>query len=130
MNDGSQDIFFWTFLADISPFWGPLIPQFWTSGDIYLWFQSQGGSLACVLPLRFAIDSSDSPLVRHLLNTGLCHGPHGAPRANRLSHSGDDNRLSYFSQTLVSSTAICSTLQEHQTIPTNATAPTVSDMTL
>ena len=28
---------------------GPLIPLFWTSGDVYPGFQSQGGSLACFL---------------------------------------------------------------------------------
>ena len=35
---------------------GPLIPLFWTSGDICPGFQSQGGSLACCLTwviLRF-----------------------------------------------------------------------------
>ena len=79
MND-----FFLTFLADISPFWGPLIPQFWTSGDIYLWFQSQGGSLACVLPRLFVIDSLESPLARHLQNPGLCHVPQGALCPNTL----------------------------------------------
>ena len=28
---------------------GPLIPLFWTSGDVFPGFQSQSGSLACVL---------------------------------------------------------------------------------
>ena len=31
-------------LEDISPFCGPLIILFWTSGDIFSGFQSQGGS--------------------------------------------------------------------------------------
>ena len=30
-------------------------------------FQSQSGSVACVLCFLYAMDSSDSPLVRHLL---------------------------------------------------------------
>ena len=42
-------------------FMGPLIPLFWTSGGVYLGFQSQGGSLACVtgpicLPLFQSLD--------------------------------------------------------------------------
>ena len=41
--------FFFIFLEDISPFCGPLVPLFWTSGDICPGFQSQGGSLACFL---------------------------------------------------------------------------------
>ena len=35
--------FFLKFLKDMSPFVGPLIPLFWTSGDIYSGFQSQSG---------------------------------------------------------------------------------------
>ena len=30
-------------------FLGPLMPLFWTSGDVYPGFETQGGSLACVL---------------------------------------------------------------------------------
>ena len=37
--------FFFFFLEDISLFVGPLIPLFWTSGDVCTGFQSQGGSL-------------------------------------------------------------------------------------
>ena len=44
---------------------GPLIPLFWASGDICLEIQSQGGTLACMLPRLRAIDSSDSSLVLH-----------------------------------------------------------------
>ena len=44
------------FLEDIVLFFGPLMPLFWTSGDVYSGFQSQGGSLvyflACVI-IRF-----------------------------------------------------------------------------
>ena len=39
----------------------PLIPLFWTSGDIWAGFQSQGGSLLHAFSLVW---SSDSPLVR------------------------------------------------------------------
>ena len=48
-------------------FVGPLIPLFWISGDICPHFQSQGGSLTRVLCRLCATDSSDSPLVQHLL---------------------------------------------------------------
>ena len=58
--------FFWR--AQV-PFVGPLIPLFWTSGDVCPVFQSQGGSLACRLCCLHAMDSSDSPLVQHLLTS-------------------------------------------------------------
>ena len=45
----------------------PLIPLFWTSGDIYPVFQSQGGSPTCMFPCLHTIDSSHSPLVLNLL---------------------------------------------------------------
>ena len=35
--------FFFKFLADTCPFWGPLLPLFWISGDISSGFQSQSG---------------------------------------------------------------------------------------
>ena len=47
-------------------FVGPLIPLFWTSGDFNPGFQSQGGSLPCVLSHLCTTDSSDSTLVQHL----------------------------------------------------------------
>ena len=49
-------VFFKKNFEDISPFRGPLIPLFWTSGYISPGFQNQGGSLACFLTcviLRF-----------------------------------------------------------------------------
>ena len=52
----------------------PVIPLFWTSGDICLGYQTQGGSLACVLCCLLIIDSSYSPLVRHL-QTSVAHLP-------------------------------------------------------
>ena len=51
-------------------FLGPLIAPFWISGDICPGFQSQGGSLTCVLPCLHAMDYSYSPLVQHLLTFG------------------------------------------------------------
>ena len=48
-------------------FVGPLMPVFWTSGHVSSWFQSQSGSLVCVLHCLHAMDSLDSPLVQHLL---------------------------------------------------------------
>ena len=47
----------------------PLILLIWTSGDVCLGFQSQGGSLACMPCHLHAMDSSNSPLVRHLLTS-------------------------------------------------------------
>ena len=35
--------FFLKFLADTCPFWGPLVPLFWISGDVSSGFQSQSG---------------------------------------------------------------------------------------
>ena len=40
---------------------GPLIPLFWTSGDVFPGFQSQGGSLACVLVTYSAIHKAVNP---------------------------------------------------------------------
>ena len=37
---------------------GPLIPMFWTSGDVSPGFQSQGGSLACVFRHLRTMDPS------------------------------------------------------------------------
>ena len=51
-------------------FVGPLITLFWTSGDVSSGFQSQGGSLTCILHHLCKMGTSDSPLVRHLLTAG------------------------------------------------------------
>ena len=51
----------------ISPSVEVLIPLLWTSGDVCPRFQSQGGSLACILHHLHAMVFSDSPLVQHLL---------------------------------------------------------------
>ena len=61
--------FFQNFWRTWVLFVGPLIPLFWTSGDIYPGFQSQVGSLACMLPCLCTTDSWDSPLVQHLLTS-------------------------------------------------------------
>ena len=59
--------FFLKFLDDISPFSRDTgSPVFWTSGDVCPRFQSQGGSLTCMLCLLHSISSSDLPLVWHL----------------------------------------------------------------
>ena len=50
-------------------FVGPLIPLFWTSGDVSSGFQIQNGSLACVLRHLCIMNSSESPVVRHLLTS-------------------------------------------------------------
>ena len=48
-------------------FVGPLIFLFWNSGDIYPWFQNKD-TLACMLHHLPTTDSSNSPLVWHLLS--------------------------------------------------------------
>ena len=54
-----QRIFLLSFLEDISLFVGPLIPLFWTSGDVCPVFQNYGGSHATMLPHLGSMDSSD-----------------------------------------------------------------------
>ena len=54
--------FFFNFCRTRVLFVGPLIPLFRTSSDVCPGFESQGGSLACVLPRLRTMDSSDSPL--------------------------------------------------------------------
>ena len=39
----SHDFFLKSFWADTCPFWGPLVPLFWISGDVSCRFQSQIG---------------------------------------------------------------------------------------
>ena len=43
---------------------GPLIPLFWTSDDVSLGFQSQGGSLACVLNHNSIVSSQKKMFTR------------------------------------------------------------------
>ena len=50
-------------------FVGPLIPLFWTFGAVCPEFQTRMDPLSSVLCYLHAIDSSDSPLVRHLLTS-------------------------------------------------------------
>ena len=56
-------------MEDINAFVGPLIPLYWTSGDVCPGFQSQDVSIACMLSHLHAMDSSDSPLVQPLLTS-------------------------------------------------------------
>ena len=51
-------VFFKAFLVDIFPFVGPLIPPFWTSGDVFPGFQSQDGFLANMLLCLHTIPTS------------------------------------------------------------------------
>ena len=44
-----EQIFFFNFCRTRVLFVGPLIPLFWTSGDVCPGFQSQGGFLTCTL---------------------------------------------------------------------------------
>ena len=61
----TENLTFFNFWRTHVLFVGPLIPLFWTSGDVCPGFQSQGGSrLHAFLPASY---SSDSPLVWHLL---------------------------------------------------------------
>ena len=57
-------VFFGNCLEDIGLFVGPLIPPFWTS---VLDFKARVDPLTCMLHHLCAMDSSDSPLVQHLL---------------------------------------------------------------
>ena len=50
-------------------FQGLLIPLYWTSGDTFPGFQSQGGSITCMFSCLHAMDFSDLPLVQHLLTS-------------------------------------------------------------
>ena len=53
-----------------------MIPLFWTSSDVCSGFQSQCRSLTYVLRHLYAMESSDSSLVRHLLTSwrpAWCH---------------------------------------------------------
>ena len=52
-----------------SVLWGYWYPRFWTSGDICPGFKGQVGSFICMLPHLHKMDSSESPLVRHLLTS-------------------------------------------------------------
>ena len=52
-------LFFSTFLDDTSPFVGPLITLFWTSGDVFSGFQRWIPSLACFVV--FVVISSETP---------------------------------------------------------------------
>ena len=58
-------------MEGIIPFCFATDTLLWTSGNICPGFQNQGGSLACVLYRLRAMDSSDSPLMRHLLTSCL-----------------------------------------------------------
>ena len=60
---------FFLILEDIRPFVRPLVLLFWTSFDVLHESQSHYGSLSCVLYNLHAVDSADSPLVRHLLTS-------------------------------------------------------------
>ena len=64
-----QKIFLKKFWRTWVLFVGLQIPLFWTSGDVSPGFQTQGGSLACVLPRLCTMNSWDSPLVWHLLTS-------------------------------------------------------------
>ena len=71
MNYGPQVKNFWVFFKkfseDMTPFFGTLVPLFWTSGDVSSGFRSQSGqpyshfteAYMCNIPW-------DSPLVQHL----------------------------------------------------------------
>ena len=63
---GANSDFFWKIFWNTSVlFVGPLIPLFWSSGDIGPRFRSQSGSLTCMIHRLHAVDSWGSPLVQH-----------------------------------------------------------------
>ena len=55
------------FWRTLDIFMGPLIPLFWTSGNVLPRLQGQIGCQACMLYCLCVRDSSDLPLVQHLL---------------------------------------------------------------
>ena len=55
-------------IVNLVGLWKPqLMLLFWASGDIWPGFESQGGYLPLMLPRLHLMDSSDSPLGKHLL---------------------------------------------------------------
>ena len=55
------------FGGHICPFWGPLVPLFWISGDIFSGFQSQSGfCLICIVKVNVMYIPQDPPLVLHV----------------------------------------------------------------
>ena len=78
--DFLSDIFFWNFWRTWVLFVGPLITLFWTSGDVCLWFQSQGGfpclhalSPACKEFLTFTSGVTRAYLSVASMEAELCH---------------------------------------------------------
>ena len=72
--EGHQNFFFFNFCRTQVLFVGPLIPLFWTSGDVCPGFQSQGGFLACTLSCLCA-----SPQIHLWCDTcWLYRGQHGS----------------------------------------------------
>ena len=57
---------FLKFLADRCPFWGPLVPLFWISGDVSSRFQSQSGFCLICFSANVIYIPWDSPLVLHM----------------------------------------------------------------
>ena len=74
--------FFFNFLLDTCPFFGPLIPLFWTSGDVSSGFQSQSGSalfelcggVRDICSLRFT--SGATPLTVYIASIAAGCFPH------------------------------------------------------
>ena len=63
-------IFWKNFFEDMSPFlWGHWYPCVGLPVMSALGFKARGGSLACMLPCLCTMDTSDSPLVWHLLTS-------------------------------------------------------------
>ena len=67
LQESRWPVIYYSALEYISTFVGQLITLFWTSGDVCNEFQSQGGSLTCMLHHLCKMGTSDSSLVRHLL---------------------------------------------------------------
>ena len=67
-NDTQKLVF--KFLEGTCPFMGPLIPLFWTSGDVSSGFQYQSGqSYSHLVQAYVMYIPKDSPMVQHLLTS-------------------------------------------------------------
>ena len=76
LNSSKDQNYLKYFLLDMSPFCErPLIPLFWTFGDISSWFQSTSGQpYSCLTEAYVLHVLRDSPLVWHLLPLDIQHG--------------------------------------------------------
>ena len=108
--DQACGLFFKKFLVDTCPFWGPVVPPFWISGDVSSGFQSQSGfCLIRNVDANVMYIPQDPPLVLHMLTSWLpaaqlVTSPHASvevglgPDSNRQSPAHKTNVLPLWQQ--------------------------------